>query len=233
LRVRAHVLTLVVPLLIVMLAGCSSPRGRDDHLVVLVPGVAGDGPWYDGLKREIRRQTDATLVVHRWGLPGPGFVANFNNKSIHEDAESSLAERLQDLRAAHPHARIDIITHSAGGGVALGALQQSADVEIDRLVLLHPAVSPGYDLGSVSKHVACIDVFHSTGDVFFLSWRASTFGTYDGVKTDAAGRVGFDQLPPNATQHEITGGHFAGTKPQLVRAQVAPLLVRSAEAIPR
>lgn len=213
--------------------GCSSSAGRDDHLVVIVPGVAGDGPWYSGLKREIRRQTDATIVVHRWGLPGPGFVANFNDKSIHEDAESDLAERLEDLRAAHPHARIDIVTHSAGGGVALGALDELADVSVDQLLLLHPAVSPGYDLEPASHRVGSIQIFHSLGDRFFLSWRASMFGTYDGVKTDAAGRVGFDQLPPNARQHEITGGHFAATQQRLVRERVAPLLVRSDEAIPR
>ena len=47
--------------------------------------------------------------------------------------------------------RIDLIGHSAGGGVILGALRRlPADVPVDRVVLLSPSVSPGYELPPVA-----------------------------------------------------------------------------------
>ena len=71
-----------------------------------------------------------------------------------------------------------------------------------------------------------LDVFHSDRDTVFLSWRTGNFGTYDNVKTRAAGNCGFvlDDLSPalrdKVAQHAYQpewkdlgndGGHFGAT----------------------
>jgi hypothetical protein len=59
--------------------------------------------------------------------------------------------------------------------------------------MLAPSVSPQYDLEPALRNLGGeAHVFHSDRDTLFLSWRTSKFGTYDNVKTKAAGNVGFD-----------------------------------------
>lgn len=175
--------------------GCSSgARGTAPGLILFVPGVAGDGNWYRHITPAVRNAGDnRTIEVVRWGAPGPAFFMNFNNVSIHESAERKLADRIVAFRADHPDVRIDILTHSAGGGVALGALAKlPGGTRVHQLVLLHPSVSPQYPLSASLRACESITLFHSERDTTFLSWRTSTFGTYDNVKTKAAGNTGFD-----------------------------------------
>jgi pimeloyl-ACP methyl ester carboxylesterase len=238
-------------LLLAGLAGCASrpataaPAGNGPR-IVFVPGVAGDGPWYDNLRRGL---VDAGLPDRpesfAWGAPGPLFAMNFNTKSIHHAAERKLAERLGALSSAN--ADLTLLGHSAGCGVILGALARLPEsVRVRDVVLLHPSVSPGYDLTPALARVAGrITVFHSDRDTTFLKWRTGTFGTYDGVKTSAAGHGGFDlAAPPEAERTRVTqvaydpsfaeldndGGHFGATARAFVRTHVAPAIAAPAVA---
>src|SRR5439155_8919174 len=122
------------------------------------------------------------------------FFLNFSNESIHRDAEEKLAARIQDWRKENPKSKIDLIGHSAGCGVILGALARlPADVHISHVFLLAPSVSPQYCLNDPLAHVdEKMHVYFSSKDNLFLSWRTGNFGTYDNVKTRAAGNCGFD-----------------------------------------
>lgn len=191
--VRHPILGLLVVL--GLLSGCasSSPPTGDGDLLVLVHGAGGDGfyPLREGLKDA---KIGNEVWTMRWGAPTPLFVFNLQDRSIHGRAETKLAEYLAAWREKHPTSRLVLLGHSAGCGVILGALRRSqADLRVDRVILLGPSVSPGYDLSrALAQVTGDVRVFHSDKDVIFLRWRTRTFGTYDSVRAVAAGNVGFD-----------------------------------------
>ncbi|MDB5321493.1 MAG: hypothetical protein JWN40_3124 [Phycisphaerales bacterium] len=210
-------------------------------MLFFVPGVAGDGGAYDGLMRGLRAAgVKKHIEVLGWGAPGPLFVLNFQNDAIHRSAEAKLASAMRQWREAHPNGRIDLLGHSAGCGVVLGALALPESPAARTVVLLNPSVSPTYDLAApLAKVEGILHVFHSDRDTVFLSWRTSTFGTYDNVKTKAAGNVGFELggLPPEScakvAQHPREawwadqgndGSHFGTTAEQFATKTVGPLL---------
>lgn len=230
----------------ILSVGCSSgSRGTAPGVVLLIPGVGGDGPSYRHVVPALRACGDERPVESFvWGVPGPGFFFNFNNAAVHERAERALADRLATLRRERPDGRIDLIAHSAGGGVALGALARlPADVRVGRLVLIHPSVSPAYPLNASLAHVDGIELFCSDRDTTFLSWRTATFGTYDNVKSRAAGNAGFSADDPRLTTHRYhpaadaplghDGGHFGALARLFLERRIVPLIVSASSAPPR
>lgn len=218
--------------------GCSTSAKHAD-VIFFLPGVAGDGLWYNSLRDGLRDGgISREIVTVSWGAPGPLFAMNFSDKGIHDDAEKKLAKILADHRNRFPQGRIDLLGHSAGCGVILGALGQG-DMKVGRIVLLAPSVSPGYDLNPATSRCETLDVFVSDRDTTFLSWRTSNFGTYDRIKTKASGNQGFDLTTLDALgkakfeQHRYDpsfrelgndGGHFGATARMFVERKVAPLL---------
>jgi pimeloyl-ACP methyl ester carboxylesterase len=220
----------VVLLMLTMLVGCSSrpEQALGDRVILFVPGVAGDGGWYDGLHAELT--TIAPVRVHAWGAPKATFFLNFSNEKIHGEAETELAARIDALPPSVT--RIDVVGHSAGGGVALGGVAR-AKRRVASVILLAPSVSPGYELTPALAHVDRIVNYHSARDVTFLKWRTGNFGTYDRVKTPAAGHAGFEASDPRLTQVPYDpawdalgndGDHFGPVARAFVRDVVAPTL---------
>jgi hypothetical protein len=228
-----------------VLAGCASRAARPGEspsaLLIVVAGAGGDGAWRSSLVDGLRRGgVDSDVRIFAWGAPAPLFMLNLQNDPIHRKAERALAEQVR--RAAHgsPLRPIYVVGHSAGCGVTLGALSLLDGETVAEVVLLAPSVSPTYDLAPALRHARQVHVFHSTRDTFWLSWRTGTFGTYDNVKTKAAGNVGFahtDSLPPDlaakVAQHAYDpawkalgndGGHFGPTAKRFSEKVLAPLL---------
>lgn len=216
--------------------GCAPQSGSMDSpdVVFVVPGVGGGGP-YGGITSAVARPGRSAVVVN-WGAPTPLFFLNFSDEAIHNDAERALAERIAQWRRDHPTGRIDLIGHSAGAGVALGALARLQGERVHTVLLLAPSVSPTYDLNPVLAKVdGKIHSFYSDRDTTFLGWRTSTFGTYDRVKVEAAGFSGFLGSYPNSklVQHGYDpdwaglgydGGHFSIRSEAFARRVLAPLL---------
>ena len=214
----------------------------DSDVIFLVHGAGGPGHEYRSLIAGLRDAgVESPVQVVEWGAPPPLFFLNFQSQSIHNRAERDLAERIGNWRRQRPESRIDLIGHSAGGGVVLGALGRlNPEVSVDTVVLLAPSVSPGYELAPALAHLrGPLHVFHSDRDRLFLSWRTSTFGTYDNVRTKAAGNVGFslaslsigearqvEQHPYDSrwSQHDNDGGHFGTLSRDFANRIVAPVL---------
>ena len=234
---------LAVGLLVGLVGGCGpSSLGDHESQIVLVTGAGGAGV-YGPLERGLRDGgVTAPLDTFHWGAPLPLFMINLQDRSIHASAEDDLAKSIVGWRGRHPDGRLVIIGHSAGCGVTLGALGKLEDsTAVDQVLLLAPSVSPGYDLAPPLRHVRQrLDVFYSDQDIAALKWRTGTFGTYDNVRTPAAGHLGFsgvDQLPQElrekVVQHPYDpawadlgndGGHV-GTLPRRFSAAVlAPIL---------
>jgi len=241
---------LLLPILL-SLSACSRSGTQSfadppsDRIVCFIPGVGGDGATYSGLKAALVNAGAADLRVFTWGASGPLFVLNFQDAGIHEKAESDLAAQIQKWLTARPNCAIDLVSHSAGGGVALGALRRlPPSMRVRNVILLHPSVSPAYDLAPALRHVARqLHNFHSERDVASLKWRTSTFGTYDNLKTPAAGHGGFQPLAPlpadlatKLVQHPYKsaweplgndGSHAGPVAEKFIRQIVAPFLVTS------
>lgn len=243
---RAPILTGI--LIIASLAGplgCRSTGSKQpaaDRLVIVVPG-AGGAAGLGGLVRGLRdADPHARYETFAWGAPPPLFMLNLQNQAIHDDAERKLARLIADRAAATTTAmrnRVQLVAHSAGCGVALGALRRldrQASPVVSLVVLIAPSVSPAYDLSACAQSVGGpIHVFYSDRDNLWLSWRTGTFGTYDNVKTRAAGNAGFaEPTPANVVQHPYDetwkslgnrGGHFDALSRQFAHQIIAPLLL--------
>ena len=84
-------------------------------------------------------------------------------------------------------------------GPAIWTLERlPGDVKVACFVMLAPALSPTYDLSKGLAHVSgSAYCFNSPDDDMVLGTGTNLFGTMDGVRCDAAGRVGFVK-PPDA-----------------------------------
>ena len=225
------------------LLGCTNrpPNPVSDNVLFFVHGAGGDGPAYDGLIQGLREGgVHDHIEALQWGAPGPLLFLNFQNDTVHRAAEQKLADAMKAWRDNHPAARINIIAHSAGCGVTLGALALPQSPSAQTVILLSPSVSPTYNLQPALENITGqLHVFHSDQDNFFLSWRTSTFGTYDNIRTQAAGHTGFDttRLSPalreKLIQHprdeswaaqQNDGSHFGTTAKPFAQKTLAPLL---------
>lgn len=237
-----------------ILAGCASGRERvpagttqaatkPAALLLLVPGVQGD-VGYDALLRGLRAGgIGDTVQTHGWGAPLPFFFLNYQTDWVHHAAEADLATQIEQVGRTHPGEPIDLIGHSAGCGVILGALARlPAGMTVRCVVLLAPSVSPRYDLGPALGHVSGrLNIFYSDRDRLFLSWRTRTFGTYDNVHTRAAGNCGFagaSAADKRVVQHPYDpawqtlgndGDHFGTLAEPFAKAIIAPLFLAAGD----
>jgi len=150
--------------------------------------------------------------------------------------------RVAACRQACP-GKVYLVGHSAGCAVILAAAEQLPPDSVDRIILLAPSVSMGYDLRSALRSAReGLDVFYSSRDYGYLGFCIAITGTADRKWCPAAGRVGFCPPCPNSAdaalytklrQHawdpavEWTGnhgGHYGSHHPQFIRAYVLPLL---------
>jgi pimeloyl-ACP methyl ester carboxylesterase len=226
-------------------AGCGNAPIKGPRAIVVVAGSGGDGPWYAGLRQSLREaRPDAHVQTFSWGAPLPLFVLNLQDRGIHEKAEDRLARRIAEFRQQHPDGRLALVAHSAGCGVTLGALARLAEgVSVDQAILLAPSVSPAYDLAPALRRLSGkLHVFHSPHDTFHLRWRTASFGTYDNVKTAAAGLSGFTldsldaSLRSRVVQHPYRpewkesghdGEHWGPVASGFAAQVIAPLLVKT------
>ncbi|MDB5328754.1 MAG: hypothetical protein JWM57_4323 [Phycisphaerales bacterium] len=212
-----------------VLTGCAAdppaPAGAT-KTTLFVPGVFGDGANYNGLRKAIAIDGSAVHTV-TWGLPKLLFIGNFSGQAVHDEAETKLAGVIDATKG-----EIDLVGHSAGCGVILGSLAK-CHRKVNRVVLIAPSVSPTYDTTPALDHADVIHYFSSERDTFFLKWRCGTFGTYDRIKTPAAGYAGFAVKDPKLVEHPYDpvwerygngGGHSDGIGGDFVKAVVLPLL---------
>jgi pimeloyl-ACP methyl ester carboxylesterase len=190
-------------LLISLVVGCS--HVADDPPVVApdpvvakpyllhLPGISGSRSIDRSVTRGIREGGfDGEIEIYDWTDNDPGVGALVAYDRNHKEAKI-IAQKLVKHHIAEPDSKIYMLAHSGGCGLAIWALEDlPADVKIQNLVMMSPAVSPGYDLTAALEHIeGHLYVFSSLADLFVLGTGTRLLGTIDGVKTDAAGRVGF------------------------------------------
>jgi pimeloyl-ACP methyl ester carboxylesterase len=170
----------------------AEPQALQRPYLLHLPGIGG--------KRSIDRSLvgglseggiDAEVEIYDWTCDDPGLDALLARERNDGQAQV-VADMIERQARADPHRPIYLTGHSGGAGIAVWALEKLPDdVRIDSLMLLAPALSPEYDLSTALAHVRghCYVLFSEHDPVLGLGTRL--FGTIDGVKTEAAGRVGF------------------------------------------
>ena len=226
-----------------LLFGCATPMisPQQPNTVIVVPGIGGDGPVYGQILQSLHDHgsTDC-LRVWDWGSSYPLFVISISSRTWHHISERHLADQIIRWRQDHPHSRIVLIAHSAGAGVALGALARLPDpIQTGPVILLAPSLSPNFDLRPALKHACVIHVFYSPADDFWQGFGPLVFGTYDRVHCNGAGRRGFSMTDLSASekarviQHRfekdweslgVDGGHFDWMAEPFVAAVIKPLI---------
>lgn len=246
----------IAPLLIVsvmLLSGCAQPALQStvattapaaepiaDPVLLHLPGIAGAR----SIDRDLVGGLDAGGIVgerqiYDWTNRAPALRALVSREA--NDAEAQrVADFLAELHREDPRRSINVISHSGGCGIAVWALEKLPDeVTIDSLTMIAPALSPGYDLSEALQHVRGNAYnFYSQFDPI-LEYGTRMFGTIDGVRTSAAGRVGFaidenspqyaklKQIPydPVWRQFYNVGDHVGAMNYAFARAILAPLIL--------
>jgi pimeloyl-ACP methyl ester carboxylesterase len=189
---------------LILLGGIPAARASEPTtrpLLLHLPGVGGyrgiDRNYLTGLRRG---GVEYDIQVYDWTENDTGLDA------LHGYARNLIeAQHVADLLTArarqYPDSPILMTSHSGGGAIAIWALERlPADVHIQTLCMLAPALSPMYDLTPALRHVTGkVYSFNSLSDQLVLGYGCRFCGTMDGEKTDAAGRVGFSR-PKNGDE---------------------------------
>jgi hypothetical protein len=216
--------------------------------VLHLPGVSGESIIDHDLRDGLRKAGfDGEIHIYDWTCHDPGIPA-LHNRQRNEDQAAVVAGHIEKQFRARPDVPIYLTSHSGGAGPAVWALEKlPSDVSVKSLVMIAPALSPGYDLSKALSHVTgkayC---FYSPDDDMVLGTGTKLFGTIDGVKTDAAGRIGFTR-PDTADAKQYAklvakpyesawarfgniGGHVGCMTTPFVQAVVGPAMLEKALA---
>ncbi len=236
----------VVVSLAVALGGC---RGQpyvdgerlDRGLVMVLSGIGGRFPSAVYIAEGLDEGgVDYAIEIYDWALPVGGIISLRSEEHNREQA-AKAAERIVTYQDEYPGRPTFVIGHSGGGGVAVWVVENLPfGHEVNRVVLVAPAVSPDYDLAvALSRTQDGIVSFHSDRDWLILGWGTSTFGTIDGQWVDSAGLIGFSdaatanapadaprllEVPwtPDMTEYGYRGGHVTSINTRFIANVVAP-----------
>lgn len=200
------------------LKGCSNAMAQANVLSGTPVGLAPFN-WSHGHGRLLLDQIDATHA---------------------REQGKRLADQIRERQAREPGRRVVVVAHSAGCAVVLAAGDVLPADSIDRVILLAPSVSVGYDLRPtlrVSREG--LDVFCSKKDWVALGFVTRVVGTTDRFGAPAAGRHGFkadtldDAEVPRLRQHfwtadvswtGHTGGHHGMYAATFIHTYLFPLI---------
>jgi pimeloyl-ACP methyl ester carboxylesterase len=238
-------------------AGCASHRqvvhtsclsGQARGIIFAVDGAGGFLATSKAVTQVVAEDHLSMEVVPvEWSHGYGRFVADQVCWTYTQECGCKLAQEITAYHQSFPQAKIFLIAHSAGSGVAITAAEALPPDSIDRIVLLSPSVSSDYDLRPALRAAReGVDVFYSRRDVAQLGVGIALLGTVDRCwGCAAAGRVGFQpqvQCPEDSVlygklrQHPWDpalawtgnrGGHEGSRQPDFLRAFVLPLLLDS------
>ncbi|AMV40407.1 serine aminopeptidase domain-containing protein [Planctomyces sp. SH-PL62] len=227
-------------------AAITDPATPCEGLVLVADGIGGFDLCGKALSRCVRRAGLAyTTWIVRWGHGVGRWYADLTNAADCAARAGDVAETVRLFHDQRPDVPIFLVGKSGGCAVMVQALERLDAPLVERVVLLAPALSPGYDLtralGRVRREAV---VFWSPLDVFFLGLGTGVFGTSDRVRGRGAGLVGFRPPGPTDAPHRVEayrklrqvrwspkmsstgyfGGHLGPDSPRFLSKYVVPLL---------
>ena len=193
--------------------GCSqpyvTPERLDRGLVIVLPGIEGRGHFNEAIADGLNdANVDCAIEIHDWTAPmGPVFNLRAEQRNRGKAAE--LAERIAHYVVSHPDRPVVLVGQSGGGAMAAWTAEALPyGYRIDGVIMLAPALSPGYllDRTLASSRRGVVN-FYSHKDWAALGLGTTILGTMDGEHGSSAGRVGFD-VPGARTGGQAYGRLF-------------------------
>ncbi|MBU0616991.1 MAG: alpha/beta hydrolase, partial [Planctomycetes bacterium] len=175
--------------------GCRNPPGptarpAERGLVWMLPGVEG-GSWSMCWARAAFRDAGATAKIRVFDWQRPfGTLKNLTDYEGNRQRARHIAQEIADYRQEHPEASVDLVGYSGGGGLAIMVAEALPNgVHLRNVVLVHPAISPDYDLTAALARIdGKLVNFHSPYDWLILGVGTRLFGTMDRQKIASAGK---------------------------------------------
>jgi pimeloyl-ACP methyl ester carboxylesterase len=237
-------------------SGRYGERPSAQGLVLVADGVGGLDLCGTALRYVLgAARAPYVIDLFPWGHGFGRWYADLTDVANRDSQAGLIAETVRRFRAAQPEDPVFLVAKSGGAGVVVRALEQLDDETVECVVLLAPALSPGYDLTRALRAVRReLVVFWSPLDMVVLGAGTRVFGTIDRVQSVGAGMVGFDvprdderESDPERTRQYTKlrqvrwrpqmvsagyfGGHVGPDSPRFLRKYVVPLL-RAEEAVP-
>jgi len=206
-------------------------RGR----LLILPGVGNTRFHLAGFVARAAQQLPSFDVeVRPWGT---AFLTMRNLRAYERNVATAerIAAEIADWRRAHPTEPFYLVGYSGGGGIAtLVVAALPADVSVDRLILVAPAIAPDYPFAlNALPHVREFAVNYASERDLQVGWGTLTFGTIDRKNTLSAGAIGFASTDPRLLQYRWTradepfghrGNHLAYLNPRWQAAKLLPAL---------
>jgi len=213
-------------------------------VVFCADGAGGLGETTDTLAQVIGEERLPLRVERVEWSHGEGrfLIDHLDQRNLKLKAEA-LAREARLVQSRSPGSRICFVGQSAGCAVLLLAAEAMPADSVDRMVLLAPSVSSGYDLKPALRATReGIDVFYSERDWFVLGLGMAFSGTTDGQLPPVAGRVGFRHIAENSSDEALyarlrqhpwrseeeqtgrTSGHYGALEAKHVRSRILPML---------
>lgn len=233
-----------------LLAGCSRQpyvsRARLQRgLVIVLPGIEGRGPLNEAICRGLDGGgVDWAIRIHDWTAPLLGPFYNLRAEVRNRQKAGELATYITMYQLDYPGRPVVLVGHSGGAAIAAWAAEtMPKGRKIEGLIMLAPALSPGYmlDWALMNSRRGIVN-FYSHRDWLFLGMGTTIYGTMDGYHTSSAGRSRFKipsaggrpeaykklfQISWQEEMHSAgsVGGHLTSSREKLVAAYVAPFVL--------
>lgn len=166
--------------------------------VLLLPGISNVTAELEPFAKMVREdRPELAVSVRRWGRPLRPFRNLFSEKANREHAAAVAAE-IAEYKRAHPDQVVYVLGYSGGGAMAAFIAEAlPEDIQVDRLILMAPAISKSYPfvervMPKVREFVA---VYTSRRDAIVAA-GTMVFGTMDRKAEVSAGSKGFDAEHP-------------------------------------
>jgi len=176
----------------------TAPR-LDRGLVMVLPGIEGRGLLNEAICDGLNDAgVNWGVELRDWtSLLGPLYSLRAEIRNRNEARKIALS--LAEYKFSHPDSPIVLVGHSGGGAMAIWIAEaMPPGVDLDGIILLAPAISPGYMLDfALARCRRGIVNFYSHRDWLFLGVGTTVSGTLDGRHGPSAGNVGF-AVPPGA-----------------------------------
>ena len=218
--IRAYLLGLLV---CVISGGCaiepdtgvSAFGDRDKGLVIILPGIQGNGSINEDIRQGlIGSGVQCAVEIRQWGflIPGAKLLVNLINVPGNRQAARRIAEQIAAYQVRQPERPVYLIGHSGGAGVGVFALEHLGQISGSRpitgAVLLSASISNDYDLTSaLNQSREGIVNFHNDRDVVLLGIGTTLMGNTDGRRSPSAGRTGF--IMAGASDNETRRSAYA------------------------
>ena len=219
---------------------------RLDHgLVIVLSGIEGRSLYNREICRGLNQGAGEFAIERKpWTLLGRlSFLYNLRAETRNRRKAAEIATYIMEYQDARPGRPVFLVGQSGGTAIAAWIAEALAsDREIEGIIMLASALSPGYSLdAALSRCRRGIVSFYSRWDLVFCGLGTTVFGSADGRHGPSAACVGFNvpetavgegayrklfQVPwqPWMARDWNLGGHVTSGARPFVATYVAPLL---------